>query len=44
MMKKVTDRLALAEGSDLQMIYARLIEELLKSFRTLIGLFVAPEK
>jgi hypothetical protein len=42
MMKKVTDRLALAEGSDLQMIYARLIEELLKSFKTLKGLFAAP--
>jgi hypothetical protein len=44
MMKKVTDRLALAEGSDLQMIYARLIEELLKSFKTLKGLFAAPEE
>lgn len=43
-MKQVTDRLTLAEGSDLQMIYARLIEELLKSFKTLLNLFAAPEE
>lgn len=43
-MKTVTDRLALAEASDLQMIYARLIAELLKSFKMLKSLFSAPEE
>ncbi len=39
MMKKVTDRLSLQDGSDLQAIYAHLIQELLKTFRTFVELF-----
>lgn len=42
MMKKITDRLALSEGSDLQMIYTLLIEELLKSFKSLVDLLATP--
>jgi hypothetical protein len=43
-MKKVTDRLALPEGSDLQTLYTRLVEELLKSFKSLVELLANPEK
>ena len=43
-MKTVTDRLALQEGADLPTIYARLIGELLKTFKTLVHLFATPSK
>ncbi|MGB7077828.1 MAG: hypothetical protein WBD53_11625, partial [Xanthobacteraceae bacterium] len=42
--KKVTDRLALSEGSDLQTIYGRLIHELLKFFKTVTALLASPEE
>jgi hypothetical protein len=41
-LKKVTDRLALPEESDLQTIYSRLIQNLLRSFEALVALFGAP--
>ena len=40
-MKSVTDRLGVADGSDLKIIYERLIQELLKSFKSLIELLDA---
>jgi hypothetical protein len=43
-MKKVTDRLAISAGSDLPTIYARLIEELLKSFKVLTAHFTEPDE
>jgi hypothetical protein len=43
-MKKVTDRLGISAGSDLQTIYARLIEDLLKCFKVLTAHFAAPDE
>ena len=42
-MKTVTDRLGLAEGSDLQVIYARLIAELRKTFEAFVSFFADPK-
>jgi hypothetical protein len=41
-MKTVTDRLTLAEGADLQTIYAELIKRLLISFQALVSAVPPP--
>jgi hypothetical protein len=43
-MQKVTERLTLPESADLQTTYARLLEELSKTFRALVELFPSPKE